>query len=53
MEKENKPVKGYRIEVADITTYEFDNKYTAEEAVEQALEWFAERKPSVIVQEIR
>lgn len=51
--KETKPLKGYRINVADTATYEFDNKYTQEEAVEQALEWFAERKPGMIIEELR
>lgn len=48
-----KPVKGYRITVSDVTTYEFNDNYTREEAVELALEWFAERKPFIMVEETR
>jgi hypothetical protein len=48
-----KPAKGYRIHVTDTATYEFDDKYTREEAVELALEWFAERKPCIMIEELR
>lgn len=55
--KENKavikPAKGYRIHVTDTATYEFDDKYTREEAVELALKWFTERKPCIMVEELR
>lgn len=50
--KENQPI-GYRIHVKDIVTYEFGINYTREKAVEQALEWFADREPCVEVEELR
>lgn len=51
-QKENQ-LTGYRIHVKDIVTYEFGINYTREEAVEQALEWFADREPCVEVEELR
>ena len=51
-QKENQPI-GYRIHVKDIVTYEFGINYTREKAVEQALEWFADREPCVEVEELR
>ena len=55
--KENKvvikPTKGYRIYVIDTAIYDFDINYTREEAVEQAIEWFSERKPNIVVEELK
>lgn len=49
-QKENRPAN-YRIYVTDDATYEFGADYTREEAIEQAIEWFSERKPRVHVEE--
>jgi hypothetical protein len=51
--EEIKQDKGYRVYVTDSTVYEFNGNYTKEAAVEQALEWFAERKPTTLVEKIR
>lgn len=56
--KENKvvikPTKGYCITVYDKATYTFStSEYTLEEAKQRAWEWFDERKPNIIVEELK